>query len=43
MTTGFAKYVNFVYTTYQQIHYSDNLLIHSTAAACFDVCTAHHQ
>jgi hypothetical protein len=29
-----------VCTIYQQLHYSDNLLIHSTAPTCFDVCTS---
>jgi hypothetical protein len=30
----------FVWTIYQQWHYSDNLLIHSTAPTCFDLCTS---
>jgi hypothetical protein len=29
-----------VCTIHQQIHYSENLLIHSTAPICFDVCTS---
>jgi hypothetical protein len=29
-----------VYTTDQQMHYSNNLLIHYTAPTCFDVYTS---
>jgi hypothetical protein len=29
-----------VYTIYQQMHYSDDLLIPSTAPKCFDLCTS---
>jgi hypothetical protein len=32
--------LSFVCTIYQQMEYSDNLLIHSTAPASFDVCTS---
>jgi hypothetical protein len=34
------KRLTSIYTTDQQVHYSDNLLIHSTAPTCFDVFTS---
>jgi hypothetical protein len=29
-----------VRTIYKKLHYSDNIIIHSTAPTCFDVCTS---
>jgi hypothetical protein len=36
--SGGLIFITYVFTKYQQLHYSDNLLIHSTAPTCFDVC-----